>query len=37
MTVRHWDETYSWDADDLVVMGPGPGDPTDSRDPAAGD
>ncbi len=33
VTVRGWDEPYEWDADDLVVMGPGPGDPQDADDP----
>ncbi|WP_328500800.1 chorismate-binding protein [Streptomyces sp. NBC_00457] len=33
VTVRRWDEPYEWDADDLVVMGPGPGDPQDADDP----
>lgn len=33
VTVRRWDEPYSWDADDLVVLGPGPGDPRDADDP----
>ncbi|MGA6227399.1 anthranilate synthase family protein [Streptomyces umbrinus] len=33
VTVRRWDESYSWDADDLVVLGPGPGDPRDADDP----
>ncbi|SDP84657.1 phenazine biosynthesis protein phzE [Actinopolyspora xinjiangensis] len=29
VTVRRFDEPYSIDSHDLVVMGPGPGDPTD--------
>ncbi|MGW0759271.1 anthranilate synthase family protein [Streptomyces sp. NPDC002814] len=33
VTVRGWDEPYEWDADDLVAMGPGPGDPQDADDP----
>ncbi|MGI5196860.1 anthranilate synthase family protein [Streptomyces sp. CA-288835] len=33
VTVRGWDDPYEWDADDLVVMGPGPGDPQDAGDP----
>jgi 2-amino-4-deoxychorismate synthase len=33
VTVRRFDEPYSWDSHDLVVMGPGPGDPGDTRDP----
>jgi 2-amino-4-deoxychorismate synthase len=33
VTVRRWDELYTWDTDDLVVLGPGPGDPTDAADP----
>ncbi len=33
VTVRRWDEPYSWEADDLVVLGPGPGDPRDADDP----
>jgi phenazine biosynthesis protein phzE len=33
VTVRSYDDSYSWDAEDLVVMGPGPGDPTDASDP----
>jgi 2-amino-4-deoxychorismate synthase len=33
VTVRRWDEPYSWDEEDLVVLGPGPGDPRDAGDP----
>jgi phenazine biosynthesis protein phzE len=33
VTVARCDEPYSWDAVDLVVMGPGPGDPRDAGDP----
>ncbi|MFE7126539.1 anthranilate synthase family protein [Streptomyces sp. NPDC057617] len=33
VTVRRFDEPYSLDAHDLVVMGPGPGDPNDTADP----
>ncbi|MDQ1023309.1 phenazine biosynthesis protein phzE [Streptomyces umbrinus] len=33
VTVRRWDEPYSWEADDLVVLGPGPGDPRVADDP----
>ncbi|MYZ33678.1 MULTISPECIES: chorismate-binding protein [unclassified Streptomyces] len=33
VTVRRFDEEYSFDEHDLVVMGPGPGDPNDSGDP----
>ncbi|MFF3752740.1 anthranilate synthase family protein [Streptomyces sp. NPDC002018] len=33
VTVRRYDEAYSFDEHDLVVMGPGPGDPNDSGDP----
>ena len=33
VTIRSYDDSYSWDAEDLVVMGPGPGDPTDVSDP----
>jgi phenazine biosynthesis protein phzE len=33
VTVRSWDEPYWWGAEDLVVLGPGPGDPTDAGDP----
>ncbi|MEU9955103.1 anthranilate synthase family protein [Streptomyces sp. NPDC050982] len=33
VTVRRWDEPYSWDAEELVVLGPGPGDPRDADDP----
>ncbi|WDV52370.1 anthranilate synthase family protein [Streptomyces coeruleorubidus] len=32
-TVRRFDEPYSFDDHELVVMGPGPGDPRDTRDP----
>lgn len=31
--VRRFDEPYSLDGNDIVVMGPGPGDPTDPDDP----
>ncbi|MFE4914335.1 anthranilate synthase family protein [Streptomyces sp. NPDC056652] len=33
VTARRFDEPYSLDAHDLVVMGPGPGDPNDTGDP----
>ncbi|WP_051099057.1 anthranilate synthase family protein [Actinopolyspora mortivallis] len=33
VTVRRFDEPYSWTGHDLVVMGPGPGDPRDGADP----
>jgi phenazine biosynthesis protein phzE len=33
VTVRRFDEDYAWDGYDLVVMGPGPGDPGDTGDP----
>ncbi|MER7395015.1 anthranilate synthase family protein [Streptomyces sp. NPDC000151] len=33
VTVRRFDETYSLDGYDLVVMGPGPGDPSASAHP----
>ncbi|MFF2064965.1 anthranilate synthase family protein [Streptomyces sp. NPDC058200] len=33
VTVRRFDEEYSFDDHDLVVMGPGPGDPNDTGDP----
>ncbi|RFU86770.1 phenazine-specific anthranilate synthase component I [Streptomyces triticagri] len=33
VTVRRFDEPYDFSAHDLVVMGPGPGDPRDVRDP----
>ncbi|MFC7614845.1 anthranilate synthase family protein [Actinokineospora soli] len=33
VTVRRFDEEHRWDAHDLVVLGPGPGDPTDRSDP----
>ncbi|GEC03477.1 phenazine-specific anthranilate synthase component I [Streptomyces spinoverrucosus] len=33
VTVRRYDEPYVLDGHDLVVMGPGPGDPTDVADP----
>jgi phenazine biosynthesis protein phzE len=33
VTVRRFDEPYDTDACDLVVMGPGPGDPRDVRHP----
>ncbi|MEU0247273.1 anthranilate synthase family protein [Streptomyces sp. NPDC006235] len=32
-TVRRFDEPYSFDDHELVVMGPGPGDPRDTHDP----
>ncbi|MEU6200663.1 anthranilate synthase family protein [Streptomyces sp. NPDC047061] len=32
-TVRRFDEPYSFDDHELVVMGPGPGDPRDTRHP----
>ncbi|GAA5005401.1 phenazine biosynthesis protein PhzE [Streptomyces hyderabadensis] len=32
-TVRRFDEPYAFDAHDLIVMGPGPGDPRDIRNP----
>ncbi|WP_371666836.1 anthranilate synthase family protein [Streptomyces sp. NBC_00289] len=32
-TVRRYDEPYSFDDYELVVMGPGPGDPRDTRHP----
>ncbi|MGW5054069.1 anthranilate synthase family protein [Actinokineospora sp. NPDC004072] len=31
--VRRFDEEHRWDGHDLVVLGPGPGDPTDTADP----
>jgi phenazine biosynthesis protein phzE len=31
VTVRRFNEMYTWDDQDLVVMGPGPGDPRDIR------
>ncbi|GAA1389941.1 phenazine biosynthesis protein PhzE [Kitasatospora putterlickiae] len=31
VTVRRFDEPYTFDGQDLVVMGPGPGDPNDDR------
>ncbi|GGS56230.1 anthranilate synthase family protein [Actinokineospora fastidiosa] len=31
--VRRFDEEHRWDGHDLVVLGPGPGDPTDAADP----
>ncbi|MCY0936772.1 anthranilate synthase family protein [Streptomyces sp. H34-S4] len=33
VTVRRFDQAYSFDGYDLVVMGPGPGDPRDSAHP----
>ncbi|MEU7016279.1 anthranilate synthase family protein [Streptomyces sp. NPDC046385] len=33
VTVRRFDEPYAFDGHDLVVMGPGPGDPRDSSHP----
>ncbi|MCM3924002.1 anthranilate synthase family protein [Frankia sp. AiPs1] len=33
VTVRRFDEPYHFDGFDLVVMGPGPGDPRDGRSP----
>ncbi|MET9323153.1 anthranilate synthase family protein [Streptomyces sp. NPDC003038] len=33
VTVRRFDEPYSFDDHDLVVMGPGPGDPRDAAHP----
>ncbi|WP_077801583.1 anthranilate synthase family protein [Streptomyces sp. JHA26] len=33
VTVRRFDEPYTLDGQDLVVVGPGPGDPRDSADP----
>src|SRR5262249_14878610 len=33
VTVRRFDEKYAWDGHDLIVMGPGPGDPRDTDDP----
>jgi phenazine biosynthesis protein phzE len=33
VTVRRFDERYTWDDQDLVVMGPGPGDPRDIGHP----
>jgi phenazine biosynthesis protein phzE len=33
VTVRRFDEPHSFDGYDVVVMGPGPGDPTDASDP----
>ncbi|MFE2725626.1 anthranilate synthase family protein [Kitasatospora sp. NPDC059327] len=33
VTVRRFDEAYSFDGYDLVVMGPGPGDPSEAGDP----
>ncbi|MGK5632349.1 anthranilate synthase family protein [Streptomyces sp. URMC 123] len=33
VTVRRFDEPYSFDGHDLVVMGPGPGDPRDADHP----
>ncbi|CAM5328508.1 anthranilate synthase OS=Streptomyces fumanus OX=67302 GN=phzE1 PE=4 SV=1 [Streptomyces fumanus] len=33
VTVRRFDEPYRFDGYDLVVMGPGPGDPRDADDP----
>jgi 2-amino-4-deoxychorismate synthase len=33
VTVRRFDEEYSFDGYDVVVMGPGPGDPSETGDP----
>ncbi|MFF8227535.1 anthranilate synthase family protein [Streptomyces caelestis] len=33
VSVRRFDEEYALDGHDLVVMGPGPGDPTETSDP----
>ncbi|MFI5619684.1 anthranilate synthase family protein [Streptomyces sp. NPDC051567] len=33
VTVRRFDEAYSFDGHDLIVMGPGPGDPRDTSHP----
>jgi phenazine biosynthesis protein phzE len=33
VTVRRFDEPYTWRGHDVVVMGPGPGDPRDLTDP----
>ncbi|MFE9395283.1 anthranilate synthase family protein [Streptomyces flavidovirens] len=33
VTVRRFDETYDFDRHDLVIMGPGPGDPRDTDHP----
>ncbi|MEW2635371.1 anthranilate synthase family protein [Streptomyces sp. NPDC048389] len=33
VSVRRFDERYSFDEHDLVVMGPGPGDPRETHDP----
>ncbi|MEU9921535.1 anthranilate synthase family protein [Streptomyces griseoluteus] len=33
VTVRHFDDPYAFDGQDLVVMGPGPGDPRAVDDP----
>ncbi len=33
VSVRRFDERYSFEEHDLVVMGPGPGDPRDTADP----
>jgi phenazine biosynthesis protein phzE len=33
VTVHRFDEPYTWDSADLVVMGPGPGDPRDTSHP----
>jgi phenazine biosynthesis protein phzE len=33
VTVRRFDEEYTWDGADLVVMGPGPGDPRETGHP----
>lgn len=33
VTVVNYDDTYDFDGHDLVVMGPGPGDPRDTADP----
>ncbi|ALG09310.1 anthranilate synthase family protein [Kibdelosporangium phytohabitans] len=35
-TVRRFDEPFDFDGHDLVVMGPGPGDPRDDADPRIG-
>ncbi|MFB7292245.1 anthranilate synthase family protein [Actinacidiphila glaucinigra] len=36
VTLRRFDEPYGFDGYDLVVMGPGPGDPRDADDPKIG-
>ena len=33
VTVRPWHEPHAWHTADLVVLGPGPGDPRDAGDP----